>query len=90
MGFWGRSTMLYASLILNIALLTVVGYVWLKKRDDRNDAERTAREFELMLQALQAEQRTELLQVQALLMQERQRSKHQAARGRTVESSPPV
>jgi uncharacterized protein HemX len=71
-GSMGERTMLYASLVLNVALLTVVGYVWLKKRDEMADSERTAREFELMLQAHQADQRTELLRLHALLMQERQ------------------
>jgi hypothetical protein len=81
--------MLVASLILNIALLVVVGYFWLKKRDEKHDAERTAREFELMLQAQQAEQRTELLQMHALLMQERQKSNGRAVGNGSVEENPP-
>ena len=63
--------MLYASLILNLALVAAVGYLWLLSRDRKSDAERTAREFELMLQVQQAEQRSELLRLHALLIQAR-------------------
>ena len=64
--------MLYLSLTLNLALVVLAGYLWLKRRDLAHDAERSSREFELMLQVHQAEQRTELLQAHALLGQARQ------------------
>jgi len=71
--------MLYISLILNLALVSAVGYLWLRNRDQKSDSERTAREFELMLQAEQADHRTELLQAHGLLMQAQQELREQKA-----------
>jgi len=61
--------MLYASLMLNVVLLCGIGYFWFVNYERKGDSERTAREFELMLQAQQAEQRTELLELHAQLLQ---------------------
>lgn len=66
--------MLYLSLVLNVGLIAAVGYLLFVNHERRNDSERTAREFELMLQAQLAEQRTELLQLHAQLIQAERRS----------------
>jgi hypothetical protein len=65
--------MLYASLTLNAMLLCAVGYFWFVNHERKGASERTAREFELMLQAQEAEQRTELLELHAQLQQLRHR-----------------